>query len=378
MKNIGIITHNFPLSLNDRQNAGIFVNDIVQELSREDKIAVYCPQETVRRGKMGKVKVESFSWMGGKKLGDLNFLNPIDVIRFFSFLIGGLSNLSKFILGNKIDINIVMWAFPSGVFAYIANKIYKVPYVVWCLGSDIYVYANKPILKTVIRFILRDAVFVFADGIDLADKTKKISGRECIFIPSASKADFRQSKRKLDPKFITLTFVGRLEKVKGFDLLIESLISIKKGLSNFKVNIIGSGSLLEKLKQKTVSENIDRYINFYGNINSFQKISEMVGNSDWLVIPSRSDSIPLVFSEAMKCGTPIIASSLSDLSYLVKTYKVGYLFSPGNFRQLADIIVKLPKLEKQRRKFAVNTKKAAEDFSVERSSQKIISYLEKI
>lgn len=376
-KNIGIITHNFPISSHDRQNAGIFVYDIAEELSKKNKVHIFAPNEGGRKKRVGHLSVQNFQWFSGKKLGDFKLFSPIDALRFASFFVGGISRISAFIKENKIDVNIVMWAFPAGVFAYLAKKVFKTPYVIWCLGSDIYVYGQKPILKTVIRHILKNADYVFADGIDLADKTKEIGKKNCIFVPSASKAAFRKSVRKANSKLIELTFVGRLEEVKGPDILIKSLLSIGKKIDKFKVNIIGSGSLFEKLKDQVLEAGISNKITFYGNVSDFQKISGILANSDWLIIPSRSDSIPLVFSEAMKCQTPVVASSLPDLAYLIKNYNVGYLFKPGNFRQLADIIVKLPREKEKRKMFSKNTIFASKDFSVEKSAGIILSYLNK-
>lgn len=377
MKNIGIITHNYPANSADRQNAGVFVYDLATELSKKNKVSVYFPGASSKGNHQGKVKTQTFKVIGGKKLGDFKIWNPLDSIRLFQFFISGFSNLSHFLHNKKINVNIVMWAFPSGIFAYYAKKRFGIPYVVWCLGSDIYIYGQKPIFKQIVRAVLRNADFVFADGIDLAQKTETLFGGRCTFVPSASNVASKVSKVQKMSGVTTLTFVGRLEKVKGVDVLINSLAKVKN-LDKFKINIIGGGSLQKELEDKIASENLENHVTFYGNISDFQKISGIVRSSDWLIIPSRSDSIPLVFSEAMKCGTPIIASALPDLSYLVKTYNVGYLFNPGSFRQLAGIIVKLPKLKSEQKKFAANTRKAANDFSIEKSAQKIVSYIKNI
>jgi len=376
--NIGIITHNFPFSLKDRQNAGIFVNDIAQELAIKNRVTVFSPAEEGRGNRVGGVKIVNFPTIKGKKLGDFKFWNPIDAVRFFSLFIGGFLKLSGFIKKNKIDVNVVMWAFPSGVFSYFAKKIYKIPYVTWCLGSDIYVYGKLPLIKYVVRAILRSSDFVFADGIDLAKEVESISGRKCIFIPSASKAKFKRGHIKREKGVISLAFVGRMEPVKGPDIFLEALGLIKDNFSKFKIHFVGVGSLLETLKRKTKDMCLDKQVVFYGNISDFQKISDVIRMADWLVIPSRSDSIPLVFSEAMKCATPIITSNLPDLKFLIKKYKVGYLFDKGDFRGLAGIIRKLPEVNKDREIFSKNTSLAAKDFSIEKSSERVMSYLDKL
>ena len=89
--------------------------------------------------------------------------------------------------------------------------------------------------------------------------------------------------------------------------------------------------------------------------------------TDWLVIPSRSDSIPLAFSEAMKLGVPVISSALPDLKYLINKYKVGLLFKPECYQELAGLIEKLPQEKNKWESFYKNTKKAADIFRLDRS-----------
>lgn len=378
MKNIGIITHNFPYNSKDRQNAGIFVNDIAQEIAINNKVSIFCPAGGKRKNKLAKVNMVNFYTMSGNKLGDLKIWRPMDLVRFVTFFIGGFLLLPKFIKENNIEVNIVMWSFPSGVFALIAKKIYGIPYVTWCLGSDIYIYAKKPILKNIIKLVLRNSDFIFADGIDLSREVEKLTGKKCVFVPSASKANYKNNVIQKTKKITNLAFVGRLEPVKGPDIFLQALIGIKENISKFKIDIVGDGSLMQELKKKATDYGISNKIIFHGNINDFQKISNIVKKADWLVIPSRSDSIPLVFSESMKCGTPIIVSNLPDLKYLVNKYKVGISFRKNDIVNLSSIIMKLPKYDSKRIIFSKNTKIAAKDFSVGKSANKIISYIKKI
>lgn len=378
MKNIGIITHNFPYNSKDRQNAGIFVNDIAQEMAIRNNVTVLCPAGGKRKNKLAKVNIVNFYTMSGNKLGDLKVWRPMDLVRFATFFVGGFLSLPKFIKENNIEVNISMWSFPSGVFAYIAKKIYRIPYMCWCLGSDIYIYAKKPILKNIIKLVLGNSDFIFADGIDLSREVEKLTGKKCVFVPSASKANYRNNVIQKTKKIINLVFVGRMERVKGPDILFQALELIKKDLSKFKIHYIGDGSMLESLKNKSLNMGMSKQIRFYGNISNFQKISDIIRMSDWLVIPSRSDSIPLIFSEAMKCKTPIIVSNLPDLKYLINKYKVGKSFRKDDFKELASIITKLPKLYKERSLYVKNTKTAANDFSVEESTRKVEFYIQKL
>jgi len=114
---------------------------------------------------------------------------------------------------------------------------------------------------------------------------------------------------------------------------------------------------------------------FHGNINSFKQIGTIMRQSDWLVIPSLSDSIPLVFSEAMKCSLPVIVSDLSDLKHLVEHHRIGLVFKTGSVNSLASLLGKLPLLMDKRKYFVNNTSEVALNFSIEESAKKLSNLL---
>lgn len=376
---IGIFTHNFPWGVNDRQNAGTFVNDIAQELALKNRVSVYSQNDRLGVEKIGKVNISYFPWVKGKNIGSLKFWNPLDVIRFCLYFISGIGNLKTFIRTNKIEVNLSMWAFPGGVFAYLCKKLYKIPYVVWCLGSDIYIYSRYPVINSLIKKILRSADLLLADGFDLAKRVTNISGRKCLFLSSASKVMCPGVPvTKTKPEKLRLLMVGRMEKIKGPDIMLDALFKLGQNINKYEVHFVGDGALLEELQNKVEKSGHKQEIIFHGNINSFKEIGTIMRQFDWLVIPSLSDSIPLVFSEAMKCGLPVIVSDLSDLKYLVGHYHVGLVFKKGNVNSLANLLSKLPLLMDKRKYFVNNTSEVALSFSVEESAKKLFDLLSAI
>ena len=55
------------------------------------------------------------------------------------------------------------------------------------------------------------------------------------------------------------------------------------------------------------------------------KAADLIAWSDYLVLPSRIESIPVIFSDAMQLGTPIIATPVGDLPRLHERYDFGVL-----------------------------------------------------
>lgn len=363
---IGIITHNFPASEKDRQNAGIFVFDLAKDLSKKAEVVVLAPGSEEGIKVIGGIKTYSFKF--AEKLGNLKIYKLGHLIKFGNFFIQGKKALKKFVEENKdLDFIISMWAFPAGFFAHSAFKSVGIPYAVYALGSDIYFYAKKPILRQLITEYLKEAKFLIADSPDLSKEIERLSGKKTLFLPSVTNISFKIDKKKSRLRKTGLTFLGRLEKVKGADILAETLISLKENLEGFNINIIGDGSLKDYLEQ-----NLRHYTNikFWGNLDA-KKIAQILKNTDWLVIPSRSDSIPLVFSEAMKFSIPVIVSDLPDLKYLVKKYRVGYIFKREDSDSLAAIFKEITTKNKHFKVFKKNTKKAAAFFDLEKTSDKL-------
>lgn len=372
---IGIVTHNYPAGKEDRQNAGIFVYDFagaLQDLGHE-VFVLSCGKPT--KNESNEPPVTWFTWPGfGKKLGQLKFFNPLDLFSFIAMFLWGSRATERFIRGNKIDFMVGMWTVPAGFFTMWGQLRQKVPYCLWSLGSDTYVYSKYPILGNLIKLALKRANFLLADGIDLAKQTSKIAKNHCEFIPSASQMPQvgKSAAKKAGP--INLMFLGRMELVKGPDVLINAVSKLRD--LDFKLHCLGDGSLLPTLKHQVEELGLGKKVVFYGNVNDSKVIYSRLLSSDWLIVPSRSDSIPLVFSESMKAGLPVIVADAGDMVELVKKYKVGLSFPKEDSEKLAEILKRV--ISRGRiytKSYQQKAEEAARIFDVNSSARSLVSMI---
>lgn len=374
--NIIIFTHNYPISRFERRNAGIFVHDLAKELSKTNSVTVICPGSFNKKSKFGNITVYFFGWGRNKHLGKLRFYKPLDIFYGFNLFFQGIKTLLSAVKETKPEFTLAMWAIPSGFFGYFTKIIFGVPYAIWVLGSDFYVYAKIPLVGFFIRYVLKEAKYTFADGISLSEEVSQVTGRRCLFLPSSTNLEVAIKKKKNSYNHkIVLTFIGRMELIKGPDVLVDAILELKDKIKNFRFNFLGDGSLLSILKKRVAKVGVEDHVFFYGNVDSKVKIINLLNNSHWLIIPSRSDSIPLVFSEAMKVGIPVIASDLPDLKYFIDNYKVGLFFTTGDHHSLAAIISGLDGDGiggLKRMKFLKNVKILGQIFSLKNSTNEIL------
>jgi glycosyltransferase involved in cell wall biosynthesis len=214
---------------------------------------------------------------------------------------------------------LALWALPCGEWARGAARRARVPYSVWTLGSDIWSLGRIPLVRARLRTILRDASRCFSDGLKLADDTRRISGRDIDFLPSTR----RIVRRRADPMRAAppyrLLFLGRWHANKGVDLLLGSLARLSEDAWRriSAVEILGGGPLEERVRADVAAlRSRGRPIELGGFVAKDAAEAAML-RADYLLIPSRIESIPVVFSDAMKLEAPVIAMPVGDLPTLI-------------------------------------------------------------
>ena len=149
--------------------------------------------------------------------------------------------------------------------------------------------------------------------------------REDMFLPPPE-------PRKADP--FVFFWAGRLEHVKGIDLLLEAVRLLKQITRQpFRVRLAGKGSLRAELEQQAEVLVVDDHVKFLGRISREAMQREMQGASCF-VLPTRYEAFGAVLIEAMASGLPVIATRSGGPDSIV-TRENGLLIDPENAGQLA-------------------------------------------
>ncbi|MFP4458246.1 MAG: glycosyltransferase [Candidatus Zixiibacteriota bacterium] len=126
-------------------------------------------------------------------------------------------------------------------------------------------------------------------------------------------------------------YFGRIENAKGIFDLIEAVESIQNDIS---LIIAGGGS-----KQGEIIES-DR-IHYIGHLGKDELI-DAISNSRFTVMPSICyENAPLTVAESMLLSKPVIGSDIGGIPELISHGETGYIFEPGNTKELSGYIKKL-------------------------------------
>lgn len=120
------------------------------------------------------------------------------------------------------------------------------------------------------------------------------------WFPELKKLSSKQNKYALA--------VGRLEKVKGFDLLISSWVNIETNLI-----IVGSGKEKKNLLKLIDKYNLDKKIKIIDGVNRSQ-LEDIYSDASMLIVSSRNEGGPRVALEALYLEIPVLSTNVGHMN----------------------------------------------------------------
>ena len=327
MKEIALVTTSYPdrIAESGRQAAGAFVADFAAALAQHVRVRVIAAADEDHVEENGRLSVVRFA-VPRRPLSLLRANNPADWWNIAVSLSAGQRAVAAVAGGGGLDHIFALWTLPSGYWARVVGRRHGVPYSTWALGSDIWSLARVPVVGSVLRSVLRGASHRFADGLVLADDVSRIAEMPCSFLPSSRKLAVQPVPRRVAPPY-RLAFLGRWHENKGADLLIDALDQLDdlRWSKIEEVRYCGGGPMQELVRAGVARlQRAGRPLRLAGYLDR-EQATELYSWADYLILPSRVESIPVIFSDAMQCGVPLIATPVGDLRRLLDAYGVGVL-----------------------------------------------------
>lgn len=181
----------------------------------------------------------------------------------------------------------------------------------------------------------------------------------------------------------TVLFVGRIEQIKGLDILLDAIGELLRRRPDLRrrvcLVIVGGaidpaadGSESEKvaeLQAMVEAHGIRENVDFVGSLDQHE-LSLFYAAADVCAVPSLTESFGLVALEAMACGTPVVATRVGGLQTVV-TPESGLLVPPGDAGALADAIALLLDDQELRNRLAAGARGRAGAFTWSRVADAI-------
>jgi glycosyltransferase involved in cell wall biosynthesis len=336
-----LITTSYPITANGSEAAGSFVADFVEALAEHIEVRVVAPGP-VSKVEIINARIRVYRYAAPvKPLSTLKPWNPSDVVWAGRVMRGGLQATRHAAKGSQHIL--ALWALPCGEWARRVAIEAGTGYSVWMLGSDIWSLGKLPILRAMLKKVICQAQHAYADGLQLGEDAKAISGRAIEFLPSTRAIQLRNPPLPRSQPPYRLLFLGRWHHNKGVDLLLEALLLLdnQDWAAIESVEIQGGGPMQPLVKQQISQlQNAGHPVKL-GGFLAKKEAEQAIVRNDWLLIPSRIESIPVVFSDAMKLKRPVLAMPVGDLPALIHNSHCGLLAQSVSAKDYACAIQKL-------------------------------------
>lgn len=356
------------------KSIGIILGNITSPSGTERAV---CNLANILSAEKMQVVIISLYSSEGKSFYDLddtvkiihgNFFNNPLKKRILSYL-KYPSFINKIVSANKLDIVFATGHQSNGLLAFCDKKIYRIAcehmnYDSAPFYSKIFRRFTYPVLDAVVCLTERDAKHY-----------SFIKNDKLFVIPNSLPFNCNRPSECVNKKIIA---VGRLTQQKGFDLLLESAVIMKKSLlwMGWKLHIFGDGEDSERLLQKTSELGISDFVSFH---SVTKNIAEQYRDSSIMVVSSRWEGFSMVIAEAQSCGLPVVSF---DCPYgpadIVRNNETGFIVPLFDTKALADKTIELALDENKRKLFGNRAKELSNRFSSENVARMWKDALQKI
>jgi D-inositol-3-phosphate glycosyltransferase len=196
--------------------------------------------------------------------------------------------------------------------------------------------------------------------------------------PARARKFLGLSKRKF------VLFVGRIDAIKGIDLLVRAIDCLVErsclGKHNIGLIIVGGDrdadprietQEMQRLRKMVSRLKLEKEVAFWGAQRQ-DLLPFFYSAAEAIILPSRYESFGMVALEAMGCGTPVIASRVGGLQFTVEDGRSGLLFPEGNWKELAARIIEVISSPRLKKKLGQAALKRAGKFSWPRIAREIL------
>jgi glycosyltransferase involved in cell wall biosynthesis len=266
-----------------------------------------------------------------------------------------------------------------GFFISFAARFYRTPNINTCHGISFddkqYFFLKRLAEKFFIKYSgFKKIIVVDKNGLEILEKAGIKKG---IYVPNGVDIHkFERNQGKKSDGKTRFLFVGRLEKQKGLEYLIQAA-KFLKGKNYFEIVIAGDGEEADNLKKTAAEFEVECIVKFTGKLSEHALI-EQYARCDIFVLPSLWEGLPLTLLEAAAAGLPIIATEVGGIPSVFAHGENALLVNARNSRELAEKMQELMSNKELQKTLSKNARKLAEKYSWENSAKQLENIYENL
>jgi len=131
--------------------------------------------------------------------------------------------------------------------------------------------------------------------------------------------------------------VSRLVPKNGVDILIQSVVELKKEIPDIKLRIVGDGPERGNLEHLSDSLGLKDNVKFSGSV-PYGEVPKYLSEADVFARPSRSEGMGNAFIEALAAGLPIIGTPVGGITDIIDDQNTGLFVKTDDPKDLAEKI----------------------------------------
>jgi D-inositol-3-phosphate glycosyltransferase len=186
-------------------------------------------------------------------------------------------------------------------------------------------------------------------------------------------------------------FVGRIEQIKGIDVLLRALGILFQRYPEMQSEIcllVVGGALdpgddapetekILELRRLVHEHRLESNVSFVGSRGQ-EELALYYAAADVCAVPSLTESFGLVALEAMACGTPVVATKVGGLQTVIDHGESGLLVPAGDDKALAEAIAQVLMDARLRMHLAHGARDRAEKFTWRRVGDRIVDLYDRV
>ena len=278
-------------------------------------------------------------------------------------------------------------ALPEGLSAWLSWRLGGSPYVCWTHGEELAYVRKSRELTWLMRRVQRDAAALLANSKNTAHLLAQALGvprpidvvypgvDTDRFRPGVAGAQDLRRRLLVGPELLLLT-VGRLERRKGHDLVLQALAHVKNGPVRFRYVVVGTGPEEERLVRMAGELGVQDRVNFEGKVPTAD-LPAYYAAADLFVHPNRIEAddfegFGIVFLEAAAAGLAVIGGATGGAPEAVAHAATGWLVSGTSVDELSHVLVELGRSPERRRAMGeAGRLRAQREFSWDRAAEQV-------